>query len=68
MASLVYFKKVSEGSTSIRYLFGEDPTEMTRQLTMDVNTRTSQPDDGSTDYLFLKTSRKINSLRDERDQ
>lgn len=68
MASLVYFKKVSENSASLSYSFGEDPHEMTRSLTMNTHTRTSQPDDGSTDYVFLKASRKINSLRDERGQ
>ncbi|KPI01172.1 hypothetical protein OK074_5582 [Actinobacteria bacterium OK074] len=67
MASLVHFKKVSEDSMSIRYAFGEDPDAMTRHLTMNAATRTSRPDDGgSTDYLFLKASRKINALRDER--
>ncbi|MFJ4474336.1 hypothetical protein [Streptomyces xanthochromogenes] len=68
MASLVYFKKVSEQPGSICYSFGEDPEEMTRQLTMDTSTLTSTPDDGQIDYAYLKASRKINSVFSERNQ
>ncbi|MFD1830316.1 hypothetical protein ACFSJS_11645 [Streptomyces desertarenae] len=60
MASLVYFTKLSEKDSSVRYAFGEDPTEMVRSLTIDKGTRRSSPDDENTDYLFLKASRKIN--------
>ncbi|MFF1354049.1 hypothetical protein [Streptomyces sp. NPDC058297] len=66
MASLVYFKKLSEQPGSIRYSFGDDPTEMSRTLTMATSSRTSAPDDGDIDYTFLKASRKINSLFEER--
>ncbi|POX50455.1 hypothetical protein [Streptomyces sp. Ru72] len=68
MASLVYFKKLSERPGSIRYSFGEDPAEMDRTLTMDTGSRTSTSDDGNADYTFLKASRKINSLFEERSQ
>ncbi|MGW1744924.1 hypothetical protein ACWCRD_04745 [Streptomyces sp. NPDC002092] len=68
MASLVYFKKLSEQPDSIRYSFGEDPAEMDRTLTVDTASRTSTSDDGNTDYTFLKASRKINSVFEERRQ
>ncbi|MEU1402738.1 hypothetical protein ABZ471_10275 [Streptomyces sp. NPDC005728] len=68
MASLVHFKKESEGGAVVRYSFGEDPADMTRILTMNTHTRTAQPDDGDIDYTFLKASRKINSVYDERSQ
>jgi hypothetical protein len=66
MASLVYFKKLSEQPESIRYSFGPDPEEMARTLTVDTASRTSTADDGNIDYTFLKASRKINSLFEER--
>ncbi|MFE9890082.1 hypothetical protein [Streptomyces scopuliridis] len=68
MASLVYFKKLSEQPDSIRYSFGENPDEMVRTLTMDTASRNSTSDDGNVDYTFLKASRKINSLFEERSQ
>ena len=68
MASLIYFKKVSEQSDSISYSFGEDPEEMSRQLTINTKTRTSTPDDDQIDYAYLKASRKINSVFEERNQ
>ncbi|MFG2637469.1 hypothetical protein ACGFX8_27070 [Streptomyces sp. NPDC048362] len=68
MASLVYFKKESEDGVVVRYSFGEDPAVMTRLLTMNTYTRTAQPDDGDLDYTFLKASRKINAVYDERAQ
>lgn len=68
MAALVYFKKLSEGPHTVVYTFGEDPSEMTRSLSMDRDTRRSQPDDGNVDYPFLKASRKINAIYDERSE
>ncbi|MER5890960.1 hypothetical protein ABT160_44685 [Streptomyces sp. NPDC001941] len=68
MAALVYFRKVSEDAALVRYAFGDDPDRFARHLTMDKGTRTSSSDDGRTDYAFLKASRKINALREERDQ
>ncbi|MEU7180850.1 MULTISPECIES: hypothetical protein [Streptomyces] len=65
MAALVYFKKITEDPNAIVYSFGEDPSEMTRHLTMNKNARKSQPDDGNVDYLFLKASRKINSMYEQ---
>ncbi|WP_455354518.1 hypothetical protein [Streptomyces sp. SYSU K217416] len=62
MAALVYFRKVSEGENFIEYVFGDDPAEMSRRLTMDTTSRRSQPVDGDADYLFLKASRKINAM------
>ncbi|MCX4963343.1 hypothetical protein OHA98_00645 [Streptomyces sp. NBC_00654] len=35
---------------------------------MNKEPRTSSADDGRTDYSFLKASRKINALREERGQ
>lgn len=66
MAALVYFKKESEESGFIRYSFGADPAEMDRRLSLNTATRSSEPVDGEVDYLFLKASRKINSLYEER--
>ncbi|MEU3370809.1 hypothetical protein ACFYM2_03740 [Streptomyces sp. NPDC006711] len=66
MASLVYFKKLSERPGSIRYSFGDDPAEMSRTLTLATDSRTAVPDDGDIDYTYLKASRKINALFDER--
>lgn len=68
MASLVCFKKESEDGAVVRYAFGEDPATMTRLLTMNTYTRTAQPDDGELDHTFLKASRKINAVYDERAQ
>lgn len=65
MAALVYFDKVSEKGASVRYVFGEDPEEMVRFLTIDKETQRSSPDDENIDYLFLKASRKINSVYGE---
>jgi hypothetical protein len=70
MASLVYFEKEYEDGNRdgdvIRYSFGEDPAAMTRLLTMNTRTRTAQPDDGVLDHTFLKASRRINAVYDER--
>ena len=68
MASLTYFIKLSEQPDSIRYSFGEDHAEMDRTLTIDTASRTSTSDDGNPDYAFLKASRKINSVFEERRQ
>ncbi|MGI5259240.1 hypothetical protein [Streptomyces angustmyceticus] len=65
MAALVCFKKIAEDPHVIVYSFGEAPSEMTRHLTMDTSARRSQPDDGDVDHLFLKASRKINSMYDQ---
>ncbi|GHH27624.1 hypothetical protein GCM10018792_70250 [Streptomyces rubradiris] len=70
MASLAYFEKESEDRDGdgvvIRYSFGEDPGAMTRLLTMNTRTRTARPDDGVLDHTFLKASRRINAVYDER--
>lgn len=66
MASIVYFRKISEQSESVQYVFGFDPDNMSRTLLMDLATRRAQPDDGNVDYEFLKSSRKINSLFSEK--
>mgnify|MGYP001124410112 FL=1 len=68
MASLVYFKRLSEQPDSIRYTFGEDPAEMQRTLTVDTASRASTSDDGNADYTFLKASRKIHSMFEEHRQ
>ncbi|MFJ8308845.1 MULTISPECIES: hypothetical protein [unclassified Streptomyces] len=68
MASLIYFKKISEQSDSICYAFGEDPEEMTRQLIMNTETRTSTPGDDQVNYAYLNASRKINAVFEERKQ
>ncbi|MFB7515828.1 hypothetical protein [Streptomyces sp. NPDC056144] len=68
MAALVYFRKISEDGELVRYEFGGDPDKFTRQLTMGKESRTSSADDGLTDYAFLKASRKINAMREERGQ
>ncbi|WP_031510626.1 hypothetical protein [Streptomyces megasporus] len=65
MAVLVYFDKLSEEGTSVRYVFGEDFEEMTRCLTIDKETRRSSPDDQNVDHLFLKAFWKISSIHDE---
>ncbi|MGV9790143.1 hypothetical protein [Streptomyces sp. NPDC003435] len=66
MAAIVYFRKEFEGAESVRYVFGDDPAEMRRTLSVDTATRSSEPLDGSADYSFLKASRKINALHAER--
>ncbi|MEU7229518.1 hypothetical protein [Streptomyces chrestomyceticus] len=66
MATLVYFKKISENPDTITYSFGEYLPEMTRRLSLDRTNRRALPDDGNIDYLFLKASRKINAVFDER--
>ncbi|MFD7669154.1 hypothetical protein [Streptomyces sp. NPDC059788] len=68
MASLVYFKKLSEDSDSVVYSFGGDPSQMVRQLTMDRNTHRPQPDEEGVDYLFLKASYKIAAMYNERNE
>ncbi|MER5205070.1 hypothetical protein [Streptomyces sp. NPDC002825] len=68
MAALVYFRKISEDGELVRYEFGDDPDNFTRHLTMDKEARTSSADDGRTDYSFVKASRKINAMREERGQ
>ncbi|MQS39442.1 hypothetical protein [Streptomyces katsurahamanus] len=65
MASLVYFRKISESPESVEYLFGFDGSEETRRLMMNTGTRRSLPVDGNINYAFLKASRKINSLYGE---
>jgi hypothetical protein len=65
MASLVYFRKVSESGDSVEYVFGFDSTETPRTLIMDTKSRRSRPADGRVDYAFLKASRKINAMYDE---
>ncbi|MCF3177931.1 hypothetical protein IPZ61_32035 [Streptomyces sioyaensis] len=64
MAALVHFKKLSEDGNAIVYSFGDDPSDMARNLTMDRRTRRSQPDDENVDHTFLKASRKINAMYD----
>lgn len=66
MASLVYFKKLSERPGSFRYSFGDDPAEMSRTLTLATGSRIAVPDDGDIDYTYLKAYRMINALFDER--
>ncbi|MFI1867599.1 hypothetical protein [Streptomyces jumonjinensis] len=68
MASLVYFRKVSESPESVEYLFGFDGDREARRLMMSTGTRRSLPVDGNIDYAFLKASRKINSLYGETDE
>ncbi|MFE7859083.1 hypothetical protein [Streptomyces sp. NPDC057403] len=41
---------------------------MDRTLTLDTASRISTSDDGNTDYTFLKASRKIHSVFEERGQ
>ncbi|MER7046046.1 hypothetical protein ABT391_14340 [Streptomyces jumonjinensis] len=67
MASLVYFRKISESPESVEYLFGFDGSEETCRLMMNTGTRRSLPVDGNINYAFLKASRKINSLYGETD-
>ncbi|MER6309970.1 hypothetical protein ACWCXK_29800 [Streptomyces sp. NPDC001739] len=64
MAALVYFRKIAEDADVVVYSFGEDASEMTRQLIVDKRNRRSRSDDGSVDHSFLKASRKINSMYD----
>ncbi|WP_158745240.1 hypothetical protein [Streptomyces sp. NRRL S-1448] len=64
MAALVYFRKIAEDADAVVYLFGEDASEMTRQLVMDKGNHRSRSGDGNVDYAFLKASRKISSMRD----
>ncbi|MER7463486.1 hypothetical protein [Streptomyces sp. NPDC097981] len=65
MAGLVYFRRVFEDSTVVRYAFGDDPDAFTRRLTLQKESRGSAVDDGDHDYLSVKASRKISALRTE---
>ncbi|MCP3819601.1 hypothetical protein NLX86_16275 [Streptomyces sp. A3M-1-3] len=56
---------MSESEDSVEYVFGDDPAEMSRHLTMHVASRRSRPVDGDADYAFLKASRKINAMYEE---
>ncbi|WP_310724768.1 hypothetical protein [Streptomyces sp. N2A] len=64
MAALVFFRKIAEEAGTVVYAFGEDSSEMTRQLIMDKGNRRSRSGDGNVDHSFLKASRKINSMYD----
>ncbi|MFD8549790.1 hypothetical protein [Streptomyces sp. NPDC059649] len=66
VAGLVYFRKIAEGADVVVYSFGEDASEMTRQLVMDKGNLRSRSGDGNVDvdYAFLKASRKISSMYD----
>lgn len=66
MAALVCFRKISEDAELVRYEFGDDPGSFSRHLTPDKESRTSSAGDGRTDYSFLKASRKVNAMREER--
>ncbi|MFF3767821.1 hypothetical protein ACFYYR_27590 [Streptomyces sp. NPDC001922] len=66
MASIVYFKMLEENNEGVQYIFGFEAEEMSRTLTLNKTSRRSLPDDGNINYEFLKASRKINSLYDER--
>ncbi|HJY05856.1 MAG TPA: hypothetical protein VJ323_06040 [Bryobacteraceae bacterium] len=68
MASLVYFRKVSESTESVEYIFGFDTNDPPRRLLMDRKSRRSRPIDGEIDYAFIKASRKINALYEEASQ
>ncbi|WP_030806576.1 hypothetical protein [Streptomyces sp. NRRL S-337] len=65
MAGLVYFKKTVEDADAVVYSFGEDASEMTRQLIVDKGNRRTRSGDGGIDYSFLKASRKINSMYEQ---
>lgn len=66
MAAFVCFRKPSEVAELVRYEFGEGPDSLSRRLTMDKESRTSSADDGRTDHSFVKASRKIDAMREER--
>lgn len=68
MASLVYFRKISESAESVEYIFGFDTNDPPHRLLMDTKSRRSRPIDGEIDYAFLKASRKINALYEETSQ
>ncbi len=42
--------------------FGFDDRNLTRALTLDKDSRKSEPEDGQVDYEFLKATRKINGI------
>lgn len=65
VASLVYFRKVSESADSVEYMYGFDTEDPPRRLLMDTRTRRPRPLDGDINYAFLKASRKINAMYDE---
>ncbi|UZJ31294.1 hypothetical protein [Streptomyces endophytica] len=65
MAALVYFKKSVEDADVVVYSFGEDASEMTRQLIVDKGNRRTRSGDGNIDYAFLKASRKINAVYEQ---
>lgn len=68
MASLVYFRKISESAESVEYVFGFDMNDPPHRLLVDTRSRRSRPIGGEIDYAFLKASRKINALYEETSQ
>lgn len=63
MAVLVYFGKLSEDGSAVRYAFGGHPGEMHRRLTVDKETCAAEPDDGRPDFAFRATVRRIARTR-----
>ena len=63
MAILVSFRKYSEDTESVEYLFGYD--QPVRRLRFNKTTRRPEPLDGSADHEFRKAANKIVTLLDE---
>ncbi|CAL9421317.1 hypothetical protein SUDANB106_01878 [Streptomyces sp. enrichment culture] len=59
MAILVYYRKLSEDASTVRYAFGGHPEEMDRAMTLDKATYGAEPDDGGETFGFLATVRRI---------
>ncbi|GAA2389519.1 hypothetical protein GCM10010420_11530 [Streptomyces glaucosporus] len=62
MAILVYFDKLSEDGSRVRYAFGGSPGELDRLLTVDKETREAEADDHRPDFAFRATVRRIARL------
>jgi len=62
MGILVYFDKVSEDGSAVRYAFGGTPGEPDRSLTVDKGTGDVRPDDHRTDHSFRAAAGRIARL------
>ncbi|GAA3655812.1 hypothetical protein ACG5V6_25705 [Streptomyces chitinivorans] len=59
MAILVYYRKLSEDASTVRYAFGGHPAETDRVMTLDKASYEADPDDGGRTFGFHATVRGI---------
>ncbi|MGW8777123.1 hypothetical protein ACWGNM_03505 [Streptomyces sp. NPDC055796] len=57
---------MAETEEVVEYAFGDAPDDFDRRLTVDKASCTSTVQDARIDHTFLKASRKLNALHEER--